>query len=112
MPTGIYKRSLSQTLAQKERARKQGEANRGKNRPDMLGENHWLWKGDKVRYGGLHDWVRRRLGKPIICNFEDITCKGVMDWTNISGEYKRDVNDFISLCRSHHRRFDYGRKKI
>jgi len=95
MPTGVYKRKTSQTLAQKKRAKKVGLKN----------------KGNLVKYVGLHDWIRRMLGKPLICNLEDVTCKGIIEWVNISGKYKRDVNDFISLCRSHHRRFDYGRKK-
>jgi hypothetical protein len=28
-----------------------------------------------------------------------------MQWANVSGEY-RDVNDFMPLCRYHHRRYD------
>lgn len=30
-----------------------------------------------------------------------------MQWANISGEYL-DTDDFLPLCRYHHRRFDNG----
>lgn len=31
------------------------------------------------------------------------------DWANISGKYKRDLNDFMMLCRNCHRAFDTAR---
>jgi len=31
------------------------------------------------------------------------------EWANISGEYKRDVSDYIQLCPSCHRKFDMGK---
>ena len=76
-----------------------------------LGEKSGMWKGNEVGYGALHSWIGRRLGKASSCILEDLTCKGVFDWANIDGEYKRDLNDFIPLCRSHHTRFDYNRRK-
>lgn len=79
--------------------------NKGKKRTDIIGENHWLWKGDKVSYGNLHLWVRRHLGEPSKC----IYCgksKGRLHWANISRKYKRDLKDFMSLCVSCHKKYD------
>ena len=82
-----------------------------------------MWKGDSVKYRALHQWVERRLGKPQKC--ENPICfyprkgskyKGcrsglllapkVYDWANISGEYKRKLDDWIRLCRSCHIKYD------
>ena len=112
MPSGVYKRSSELILAQKRRAIKTGHLNRGRKRPEMTGRNHFAWKGVNVKYGGLHDWVRRRLGKPEVCSFEDITCKGQIQWANFDGKYSRDLNSWIPLCISHHRRFDNANKKL
>ncbi len=85
--------------------------NKGKQPSYIQQENHHGWKGEKVGYRALHYWVERRLGKPMLCIFEDLTCKGMMEWANIDGKYKRNLNDWMSLCRSHHRRIDNKRKK-
>jgi hypothetical protein len=63
-------------------------------------EKNASWKGDNVGYGALHDWVRYHKQKPEFCE----ECKVVKpyDLANISGEYKRDVNDFEWLCRKCH----------
>jgi hypothetical protein len=37
------------------------------NNPAMIGENHYLWKGDKVGYEALHHWVKRHMKKPAEC---------------------------------------------
>lgn len=66
------------------------------------------FKGDEVRYGGLHSWVKRHKGKPIICEFcrKD---KRRFTWANLSGKYERRLDDFISLCYSCHKKFDLER---
>jgi len=92
---------------------KKGQApwNKGKHPEYMQDENHHGWKGGMVGYRGLHYWIERRLGKPTHCMFEDETCKGMFEWANIDGEYKRDLNDYVPLCRSHHRRLDNKRRR-
>jgi len=63
------------------------------------------WKGDAVGYSGLHLWVRKTKPKPNACGIcGKITTK--LEAANISGEYKRDINDFIYLCVPCHRKFD------
>ena len=68
------------------------------------GERNNKWKGDKVGYNALHNWVNRKLGKPKEC----INCGFISDngrqfhWANVSGEYKRDLSDWERLCVSCH----------
>lgn len=64
-----------------------------------LGSKNPMWKGDKVSYIGLHVWVKYRKPKPQFC----VRCNNPpYDLANISGQYKRDVNDFEWLCRRCH----------
>lgn len=74
----------------------------GKERPKA--ELSCNWKGDKVGYGALHDWVRSRLGRPDTCEeCGEIGLKGSqIHWANISGKYKRDLTDWQRLCVSCH----------
>lgn len=62
-----------------------------------------MWNPD-VKYGAIHDWVRRRKTKPSKC--ESCSNDTPRDLANISGEYKRDVNDFEWLCRKCHMQKD------
>lgn len=87
---------------------------RGKKISDALprGENHPMWKGDDVSYGGLHNWVYRKLGQPshcMICTSKD---EKFYEWANVSHEYKRHVEDWIRLCVSCHRNYDLGKLTI
>lgn len=74
------------------------------------GEQHPQWVGDDVRYAGLHSRLYRERGAASAhaCAQADETCKGRMEWANISGEY-RGVDDFQPLCHSHHVRYDRRR---
>ena len=77
------------------------------------GEKSPVWKGDKVSYRGLHYWIADKLGKPDTC--EHCRKSGLrghfIHWANKSGEYKRDLQDWIRLCRSCHGKYD-SRKKM
>ncbi len=74
-------------------------------------ERHPLWKGNNVGLKALHNWVRRNKKSSEICEH----CKKVkkVELANIDGKYKRDVNNFIWLCRSCHELYDFrtGQKK-
>ena len=67
-------------------------------------ENNPQWKGDNVGYDSLHRWIERHKPKPKIC--EICKTKKPYDLANISGEYKRDINDFQWLCRTCHMKSD------
>ena len=70
-------------------------------------EQHPNWKGDDVGYYGLHDWLTARFGQPIGCEWcgEDDPEKRY-EWANISGEYRRDRDDFVRLCKKCHNDYD------
>jgi hypothetical protein len=72
-----------------------------------VGEGNGRWAGDEVGYDGLHIrlWKARGPAADHECQHADGTCKGPMNWANISHEY-RDVDDFMPLCQSHHVRYD------
>lgn len=65
-----------------------------------MGEKNGMWKGDEVGFNCLHKWIKRHKPKPKFCK----RCKinPPRDLANISGEYKRDINDFEWLCRKCH----------
>jgi len=83
-----------------------------KNRLRHLGkrtkEKNNKWKGDEVGYHALHDWVRRNYGTPTKCeNTHCIKKSTKYQWSNISGKYKRDREDWQQLCVSCHKLYDY-----
>ena len=70
----------------------------------FTGKKSSVWKGDKVGYGALHDWIRRY--KPKIERCEICGEKKKLELSNISGEYQRDINDFQWVCHKCHMQFD------
>lgn len=82
--------------------------NKGIKCPQTSGENNYLWKGENCCYITLHSWVVRHKGKPKICEHCGATCKErKLCYANIDHKYRRDLDDFISLCYSCHRKYDY-----
>lgn len=69
-------------------------------------ENHPLWVGNKVSYQALHAWVARKLGKPNQCENCNTIESTRFEWANISGEYRRDLDDWVRLCISCHHIID------
>lgn len=59
------------------------------------GKNSSTWIGDKIKYGGLHSWVHRHLGRPTTCEHCEKTnlTKYQIDWANKSHKYLRDLTD-------------------
>ena len=76
------------------------------------GKRHWAWKGDGVGRGALHDWVKRRLGVPKICELCKTTKAKKYEWANKSREYKRDLSDWTRLCTRCHRKYDGHAQKM
>lgn len=73
-------------------------------------ENHPQWKGEKVGYRALHNWVENNLGKPMHCSFCNETQNKRYHWANISGNYYRNKFDWIRLCPKCHRGYDKNKK--
>lgn len=97
-----YRNNRERALAS---AKERYEAQPKKGRP--TGENHHLWKGDNVSYSTLHRWVVRYRGRPQKCEFCGTTEAKVYDWANKDHQYKRNLDDWLRLCRSCHRNYDY-----
>lgn len=72
----------------------------------QMGEKHHNWKGDDVGYKGLHDWISRNYGKPMICWYCKSKDAKKYEWANISGKYRRDKDDWMRLCASCHDLFE------
>lgn len=97
-----------------EHKRKIGEKLKGKPKSEeavrkISNENNYLWKGKNVSYTGLHQWVARKLGKPSKCKYCGTTNAKKFEWANISRKYFRNLEDWIRLCTSCHRKYDYKR---
>ena len=71
-----------------------------------ISQEHPLWVGEDVSYPALHSWVRRHLGTPQYCEHCGSTDKSHYEWANKSGNYKRDLDDWLRLCKSCHHRYD------
>ena len=69
-------------------------------------EEHYNWKGDECGYSSLHKWISRHKGTPKECKHCGATEK--IQWANKSREYKRDLEDWLSLCKPCHGKYDSG----
>ena len=67
------------------------------------------WK-TSISYRSLHKWIRENKPKIILC--EECSQKKTLEIANISGQYKRDINDYKWLCKSCHAKKDNRVKNI
>lgn len=84
------------------------QANKGRKRSkktkrelslSKIAEKNPNWKGDKVGYNGLHNWIKRRLPKSKICE----RCKKELPYDCANkGIYNRDLSNWAWLCRKCH----------
>ena len=70
-----------------------------------------IWKeslliSDKVSYRTLHNWIVKNYGKTNRCEICDGRKAKMFDWHNLSGNYKRERDDWQMLCRSCHMKID------
>jgi len=70
------------------------------------GDRNKSWKGDFASYDAMHKWVKRQKGKPKKCEVCGSIKKKKYEWANIDHSYKRNVDDYIRMCTSCHRRYD------
>ena len=84
------------------------------NKGKRTGIKNHAWKGLSVSYRSLHLWIHYHKGHPGTCEH----CKKTnlkaqqIHWASLSGEYKRDLNDWIRLCVKCHISHDKNRKTI
>jgi len=72
-----------------------------------LRENNPMWGVTKVPrpgYAALHQWVKLRLDKPSAC--EHCWRNTSLDLANKSGNYTRDLSDWLWLCKQCHHVYD------
>lgn len=86
---------------------------KGRNKPEFTGSGNPQWKGNEVGYRALHIWVESKLGKPSKCehcNTDGLTQRKI-HWANKSGQYLRDLDDWMRLCAKCHKQYDMTRAK-
>lgn len=76
---------------------------------NLSGNDHPLWKGEKAGSSAIHYWIARKLGKPSKCEFCGNTQAKIYDWANKDHKYRRRLEDWMRLCRSCHRNYDFER---
>lgn len=72
----------------------------GHNSRLRIGPLHPQWKGEGAGYMAIHNWLRAQKPKSGICT--ECGKEGKTDWANISGEYRRELDDYRELCRGCH----------
>ena len=83
---------------------------KGRKRPDLAEYNRThiaeipTWKGDNVGYIAMHNWAHRHVGLKNKCE----RCSSVekLEMSNKSGQYKRELEDWQTLCIKCHRKED------
>ena len=72
--------------------------------PFRHGEDNPVWKADNVSYKSLHQYIRRHLSRPNICE----NCKSVTpyDVACINGIYDRNLENWRWWCRRCHMNID------
>lgn len=58
-------------------------------------------------YHNLHRWVRKNKGRATVC--KECGSTSSVQHANISGSYKKELDDFIELCKKCHARRDWHR---
>ena len=87
------------------------EETKQKLRDRTKGESIKNWLGDFAGYDAMHRWVEREKGKPYKCEHCERTDKKKYEWANIDHSYKRNIDDYIRLCTSCHRKYDIQNNK-
>ena len=77
----------------------------------LVGNKNPMWKGDKVGYVPLHNWVIRKLGEPKKCEHCNKEDRKKYEWASVNHSYKRNIKYWIRLCTSCHRKYDYSLNK-
>lgn len=76
---------------------------------NQKGADNRNWKGDNVKYAGLHRWVRDNLFRPERCAQCNLSAS--REVANLDGKYSRDLNTWAWLCHKCHVRLDDIAKK-
>jgi len=72
----------------------------------LKGSSSSNWKGDNAGKIAIHMWLSGKYGKPKKCEHCKDENKKRYDWASKDHKYTRDINDYIRLCTSCHRKYD------
>lgn len=80
-----------------------------------IGDKNGNWKGENIKYYGLHSWISNNFGKA-----KDYKCKMCgktgrskeMHWSNKDHKYSRNIEDWQVLCAKCHNLYDINLKKL
>jgi hypothetical protein len=85
---------------------KLSEARKGIKIPNTSGDKHWNWKADEIKYGTIHQRVKKKFPKSEhpIC----MLCKNSpsMDLACITGIYNDGLRNWAWFCHSCHMIWD------
>lgn len=74
---------------------------------ELTGNKNPKWKEKDFGYFAIHTWVQRTLGKANKCSNPECNGKSTRyEWSNISNDYKRDIDDWQELCHKCHSIYD------
>lgn len=79
---------------------------------NRIGKKHPNWTGNNIGYNGLHIWIHRHKSRSKNDLCEKCNKRGRLDAANISGKYKRNIDDFQWLCRKCHMEGDGRMEKL
>jgi hypothetical protein len=74
--------------------------------PAKKGVHSANYKGENVKYSGLHIWIRRQLGEPKKCEVCGSETAKKYEWANIDHKYRRNLIDWKRMCTSCHKKYD------
>lgn len=78
---------------------------------DMTTDQARRWKGQQAGYHAVHLWLTKHYLKGSQCETCQTTKASRLEWANISGEYKREREDYMVLCPSCHRLMDNAKRR-
>ena len=109
--TGVYSEERLKEMSETRKGTKLSEEIKRKMKESAhRDEDHYGWKGDDVGIAGLHVWIKKRKPKSEVCEIcgkkEDKNGRMKLELSNITGEYKRDINDFQWVHHSCHVNYD------
>jgi len=113
VPTGTYKRTEYHNAISRKNGFQKGNKPWHTGTKGIIengfqaGKEHQNWKGDEVGYQGVHIWIRKNKGTPKKCEECGTTNrKKWYEWANKDHTYKRNLEDWIRMCRGCHRKYD------
>ena len=96
------------TLSEVQKLNKSKPEIRRKISESRMGEKNWNWKGDKVSYRPLHQWIEHHKPKPEVC--EICGKSGRIELSCKDHNYNRHIDNYQYLCCKCHRQYDKENK--